>query len=205
MDSLLSLPLLLSLFLCLLIFLLLQHKTNHSKASLRFPPGPWPLPFIGNIHNIIGSLPHHSMRELSRQYGPLMLLQLGESPTVIISSPDAAREIMKTHDISFATRALSTTIDIFTFGGKGIIFAPYGEYWRQLRKICVLELLSTKRVQSFRSIREEEVGNLITDLNSCASHCQPINLNKRLTSLMNDISARAIIGSKCTNQDVFLH
>ncbi|KAJ1696595.1 hypothetical protein LUZ63_005107 [Rhynchospora breviuscula] len=204
MDSLLSLPLLLSLFLCLLIFLLLQHKTNHSKSSLRFPPGPWPLPFIGNIHNIIGSLPHHSMRELSRQYGPLMLLQLGESPTVIISCPDAAREIMKTHDISFATRPLSTTIDIFTFGGKGIIFAPYGEYWRQMRKICVLELLSTKRVQSFRPIREEEVASLITDLNSCASHCQSINLSKRLTSLMNDITARAIIGSKCTNQDVFL-
>ncbi|KAJ1696599.1 hypothetical protein LUZ63_005111 [Rhynchospora breviuscula] len=144
------------------------------------------------------------MRDLSRQYGPLMLLHLGETPTVIVSSPDAAREIMKTHDISFASRPISITMDILSFGGKGIGFSPYGEYWRQLRKISVLELLSTRRVQSYRSIREEEVGNLIKYIFSCASHCQPVNFSKRFVSLINDITTRAIIGSKCKNQDVFL-
>ncbi|KAJ3696934.1 hypothetical protein LUZ61_000639 [Rhynchospora tenuis] len=129
---------------------------------------------------------------------------MGEAPTVIVSSPDAAREIMKSHDISFASRPISITMGIFTFGGKGIGFSPYGEYWRQLRKICVLELLSTRRVQSYRSIREEEVGNLIKYIFSCASDCQPVNLSKRFVSLITDITTRAIIGSKCKNQDAFL-
>ncbi|XP_078171910.1 desmethyl-deoxy-podophyllotoxin synthase-like [Carex rostrata] len=205
MDYYPSFPLLLfSLFLCVLIFLLIKFKTNHSKPSLRFPPGPWPLPIIGNIHNIIGSLPHHAMRDLSRQFGQLMLLHLGETLTIVVSSRDAAREIMKTHDINFASRAITPTMDILTFGGKGIGIPPYGEYWRQIRKICVLELLSTRRVQSYKSIRKEEVCNLIKDIFTCSSHCEPVNLNKRLASLVNDIITRAIIGSKCKNQDVFL-
>ncbi|XP_078171913.1 desmethyl-deoxy-podophyllotoxin synthase-like [Carex rostrata] len=205
MDSNPSFPLLLfSIFLCLLILLIFKSKTNHSKPILRFPPGPWPLPIIGNIHNIIGSLPHRTMRNLSRQFGPLMLLHLGETLTIVVSSPDAAREIMKNHDINFASRPITPTMDILTFGGKGIGFPPYGEYWRQVRKICVLELLSTRRVQSYKSIREEEVCNLIKYIFSCSSHCEPVNLSKRLASLVNDIITRAIIGSKCKNQDVFL-
>ncbi|KAJ4753069.1 cytochrome P450 family 71 polypeptide [Rhynchospora pubera] len=144
------------------------------------------------------------MRDLSRQFGPLMLLHLGPSPTIVVSSPDAAREIMKTHDISFASRPISTTVGILTCGGKGISFTSYGEHWRQMRKICVLELLSTRRVQSFRPIREEEVNNLIKYVNSCTSHCQHVNLSKRLISTMNDITTRAIIGSKCKKQDTFL-
>jgi cytochrome P450 len=205
MDPLLSFPLMLfSLFLCLLVFLLFKLKTYHSKSSLRLPPGPWPLPVIGNIHNVFRSLPHHGMRDLSRRYGPIMLLHLGETPTVVVSSPDAAREVMKTHDINFASRPISTTMSISSFGGKGIVFPPYGEYWRYIRKLCVLELLSTKRVQSYRSIREEEVGNLINSIFSSASHRQPVDLSRKLTLVTNDIITRAIIGSKRENQDVFL-
>ncbi|KAJ1699933.1 hypothetical protein LUZ63_008445 [Rhynchospora breviuscula] len=106
------------------------------------------------------------MRDLSKQYGPLMLLHLGPSPTIVISSPDAAREIMKNHDISFASRPITTAIDTFTFGGKGILFSPYGKYWRQVRKICIQD--------------------------------------KKLATTVNDITTRAIIGTKCKNQDVFL-
>ncbi|KAJ4765060.1 cytochrome P450 family 71 polypeptide [Rhynchospora pubera] len=201
MDFLIYVPLLLfSLLLCLLLYLLFMPKTNHP----RYPPGPRPLPLIGNIHNINGSLPHHAMRDLSRQYGPLMLLHLGPSPTIVVSSPNAAREIMKTHDVSFASRPISTTVGIFTRGGKGINFTSYGEHWRQMRKICVLELLSTRRVQSYRSIREEEVDNLVKYVNSCASQCQHVNLSKRLISTMNDITTRSIIGNKCKKQDMFL-
>ncbi|KAJ3696563.1 hypothetical protein LUZ61_000268 [Rhynchospora tenuis] len=142
------------------------------------------------------------MRDLSRQYGPLMLLHLGPTPTIVVSSPDAAREIMKTHDVSFASRPISTTVGILTNGGKGIGFTSYGEHWMQMRKICVLELLSTRRVQSFRSIREEEVNNLIKYVNSYTSHCQHVNLSKRLISTINDMTTRAIIGTRLVSSAV---
>ncbi|KAJ1696590.1 hypothetical protein LUZ63_005102 [Rhynchospora breviuscula] len=144
------------------------------------------------------------MRDLSRRYGPLMFLQLGEIPTVVVSSPDAAKEIMKTHDITFASRPISTTLQVLTDHGKGAIFPPYGDYWRQVRKICILELLSHKRVQSFTSIRKEEVSNLIQSIESAALQDQLVNLTERLAVMVNDITARTVIGGKSNVQDSYL-
>jgi cytochrome P450 len=191
----LFLPLLLSVFLL---------KITASKHGLRLPPGPWPLPIIGNIHNLIGSLPHQALQKLSLRYGPIMHLQLGEIHAIIITSPGAAKEIMKTHDITFATRFINTTTNILTDGGKGLLLAPYGEYWRQMRKISIVELLNLKRVQSFRIIREKEVDNLIQSISSSSSNNEPVNLREQLEVLMNDITVRTVIGSKCNNQYLFL-
>jgi cytochrome P450 len=82
-------------------------------------------------------------------------------PTLVLSSREAAREVMKTHDMSFATRQVSATMGAFTDGGRDIIFAPYGERWRQLRKIAITELLSARRVLSFRGVREAEVAAML--------------------------------------------
>lgn len=56
-------------------------------------------------------------------------------------------------------------------------FAPYGNYWRQLRKLCISELLSPKRVQSFRRIREEETDQLVLSISSTSGL---INLTEKL-------------------------
>ncbi|PQP95579.1 premnaspirodiene oxygenase [Prunus yedoensis var. nudiflora] len=136
-----------SLFFLLMLFN--YWKKSQAKGLSKLPPGPKQLPIIGNLHQLIGVLPHHAFTDLCNKHGPVMKLQLGEIFAVIISSPEAAKEVLKTSEISFAQRP------------NVILFAPYNEYWRQLRKISVMELLSVKRVRSFRSIREEEVWNLV--------------------------------------------
>lgn len=133
-----------------------------------------------------------------------MLVKLGEVPTLVVSSPEAAKEIMKSHDITFSTRPLTVVNRILTYGGKDLIFAPYGDYWRQLRKICVLELLSPKRVRAFQSIREEEVMNLIRSISSSNRESPVVNLSKKLFSMTNDTTSRAVIGNKCRDQRAFL-
>ena len=95
-----------------------------------------------------------------------MHLQLGELSNVIISSPEAAQEVMKTHDLNFASRPYFPASRILFYDFTDIGFAPYGDYWRQQLKICTLELLSAKRVQSFRAIREEEVSNFMASISS---------------------------------------
>ncbi|KAJ4776170.1 cytochrome P450 family 71 polypeptide [Rhynchospora pubera] len=203
MDSLLPSTL---IFICVIVPLISNLVLKHRIASknLRLPPGPRPLPIVGNLHCLIGSLPHHAIRGLSQQYGPLLLLQLGESQTIIASSIEASTEILKTHEINFLSRPVSPTISILGAGGKGIAFSSYGEYWRYVRKICVVELLSNKRVLSFRSIREEEVNKLVQNISSSASCNQLINLKEAFTMLVNDITVRTVIGSKCKDPHVFL-
>jgi hypothetical protein len=79
-----------------------------SKPKLHLPPGPWTLPVIGSLHHLIGGpLIHRTLRRLSQKHGPLMMLRLGEVPMVIASSPEAAEEILKTHDTAFADRFTS--------------------------------------------------------------------------------------------------
>jgi cytochrome P450 len=175
--------------------------------GLRLPPGPWQLPVIGSIHHIAGQLPHRAMRDLARRHGPVMLLQIGEVPTLVISSREAAREVMKTHDTAFASRPLSATVRVLTNGGRDIIFAPYGEHWRQLRKVAITELLSARRVLSFRAIREDEVA---AALRACAAAAtapgggRPVEMRARLSALVADATARAVLGDRCKDRDAFL-
>ncbi|MED6137238.1 hypothetical protein PIB30_063226 [Stylosanthes scabra] len=136
--------------------LIITRKRNKNN----FPPCPPKLPFIGNLHQL-GALPHRSFHELSKKHGPLMLLKLGQVPTLVVSSADVAREITKNHDVVFSDRPQATAANIFVYGCKDVGFAPYGEEWRQKRRVCVLELLSVKRVRSFQSVREQEVAELV--------------------------------------------
>ncbi|KAG8492817.1 hypothetical protein CXB51_010137 [Gossypium anomalum] len=111
-------------------------------------------------------LPHRTLRDLATKHGDFMHLQLGQVSTVVVSSPEMAKEIMKTHDIVFANRPFLVVAKMTTYECTDIVFAPYGTYWRNLRKICTSELLSAARVASFRSIREEEVLNLVETIKS---------------------------------------
>ncbi|CAK9166890.1 unnamed protein product [Ilex paraguariensis] len=189
------------LFLFALIRIGVKRSTTN-KSTPKLPPGPWQLPLIGNMHQLLGSLTHHVLRDLSNKYGPLMHLRLGEVSTVIVSSPEIAKEVMKTHDIIFANRPYLLFSRILSYDSTNIGFSPYGDYWRQLRKICTVELLNSNRVQGFRSIREEEVLHLIRSISP--DWRSPINLSKKIFSLTYGITARAAFGKKNTDQEAFV-
>ncbi|KAJ8447375.1 hypothetical protein Cgig2_013152 [Carnegiea gigantea] len=70
---------------------------------------PWPI--IGNIH-LLGSKPRRSVANLSKTYGPLMSLRLGSITTIVISSPDVAKEVFFKHDLAFASRHVPDAIRI---------------------------------------------------------------------------------------------
>uniref|UniRef100_A0A0E0ACC6 Cytochrome P450 n=1 Tax=Oryza glumipatula TaxID=40148 RepID=A0A0E0ACC6_9ORYZ len=176
----------------------------HGSGALRLPPGPWQLPVIGSLHHLVGKLPHQAMRDLARRHGPVMMLRLGEVPTLVVSSPEAAREVTKTHDVSFATRPLSATTRVFSNGGRDIVFAPYGDYWRQLRKITVTELLSARRVASFRAIREEEVAAMLRAVGGYAAAGCAVEIRPLLAALVSDSTVRAVMGDRFPHRDVFL-
>ncbi|KAL1102449.1 hypothetical protein V6Z11_D05G365300 [Gossypium hirsutum] len=161
------------------------------------------LPLIGNLHQLAASgLPHRTLRDLATKHGDFMHLQLGQVSTVVVSSPEMAKEIMKTHDIVFANRPFLVVAKMTTYECTDIVFAPYGTYWRNLRKICTSELLSAARVASFRSIREEEVLNLVETIKS--NEGLAVNLTEKVFSMSYTITARAAFGKKCKDQEAFI-
>ncbi|KAF8390524.1 hypothetical protein HHK36_025051 [Tetracentron sinense] len=176
--------------------LLLSSLLNLSRARRHnFPPSPTKLPIIGNLHQL-GKLPHRSLRALSEKYGSLMLLHFGHVPILVVSSAEMAREIMKTHDIAFANRPMTTAADAFLYGGRDVAFSPYGEFWRQMRKISSLELLSLKRVQSAHFIRGEEVGLMIEKISRSCSSGTTVNLSEMLLTVYTNIICRTVLGRK---------
>ncbi|XP_031737570.1 cytochrome P450 71A1-like [Cucumis sativus] len=188
------------LFLFLFLFFLLSLKffsTKNPKTN-NLPPSPPRLPIIGNLHQL-GSLPHRSVASLAEKYGPLMLLKLGQTPTLVVSSTKLAKEVIKSHDTICSNRVQNTAAKSIFYGCHDVAFASYGEHWRQARKLCVLELLSSKRVQSFQHVRDEEVARLVKKIEKCNKDnpllCV-INLKELLLSTSNNIVGRCVLGEK---------
>ncbi|CAO2141186.1 unnamed protein product [Urochloa humidicola] len=175
------------------------------QPKLNLPPGPLTLPVIGSLHHLItGPTIFRAMRSLAQKHGALMTLWFGEVPVLVVSSKEAAQEVMKTHDIMFADRLMNPTLRAFTSNGNDVVFGPYGERWRQLRKISVLELLSAARVQSFRHIREDEVAQFMKNL--VASAGSAVDLTKMISRCINNTIVRESVGSSLCNkyQDEYL-
>lgn len=110
--------------------------------------------------------------------------------------------MLKTHEITFAQRPRFLGAEIAAYGCTNIVFSPYGEYWKQLRKLCTVELLSAKRVRSFQSIREEEVSHLMRYISTNTGSC--INLTDRVLYMAYSIVARAAFGDKCKDQEAYV-
>ncbi|GAB4860631.1 hypothetical protein Ancab_035793 [Ancistrocladus abbreviatus] len=186
-------------FLVFLFFLYKLLRPNPTTAGkLPLLPSPPTLPFIGNLHQL-GKLPHQSLRFLSQQYGDLMLVYLGGSPAIIVSSANAARQIMKIQDSIFSSRPPSRFRTLL-YDGKDMAAAPYGEYWRQVRSICVLHVFSNKRVQSFRRVREEETLLMVEEIKKsvaqAAGAAATVNLSEVFAGLTNDVVCRVAFGRK---------
>ncbi|WOG85180.1 hypothetical protein DCAR_0104368 [Daucus carota subsp. sativus] len=167
--------------------------TNRNTTQKKPPPSPPRLPIIGNLHQI-GPYPHVSLRALAKKYGPLMLLKFGSVPVLVVSSADAAREILRTYDLVFSDRPISNVSNKIFYYGRNVGFSRYSEYWRQVKSICVTQLLSTKRVHSFHNAREEEVALFLQKIRG--SHSKTVNLSEMISQLTNNILFRVVLGGK---------
>ncbi|EES13188.1 hypothetical protein BDA96_07G003400 [Sorghum bicolor] len=179
-----------------------RHGSNCSddkQPQLQLPPSPpGLLPIIGHLH-LIGDLPHVSLCDLAAKHAAggdgLMLLHLGAVPTLIVSTPQAANAIMRTHDHVFASRPASTATDDLMYGSTDIAFSPYGEHWRQARKLVTSHLFTVKKVQSYRSARKEEVRLVLAKLHEAAAAAgTAVDMSTMMNTFANDIVSRAVSG-----------
>ncbi|XP_072950438.1 cytochrome P450 71AP13-like [Typha angustifolia] len=179
-----------TLILIVIIQLFRSSLYLHKKRNPNLPPGPPPLPFIGNLHQL-GRLPHLSLCRLAAAYGPIIHLTLGFIPTVVVSCPRTAREVLRTHDLALCSRPRIYAARRLFYNCTDVAFAPYGPYWRNVRKLCILELLSPKRVESCAPARAVEVSRMVESVKASANL---VNLTKILGFYTNGVLCRAAFG-----------
>ncbi|XVF63952.1 hypothetical protein PTKIN_Ptkin09bG0128100 [Pterospermum kingtungense] len=145
-------------------FLLIRWSKKPLKGQK--PPeaaGRWPL--IGHLHVLAGSqLPYLALGELANKYGPIFRIRIGLHPAVVVSSSDLAKEIFTTYDVVVSSRPKLTVGNYLGHNYANFGFCPYGAYWRELRKITASELMSNRRLELLKHIRESEVEGSIKEL-----------------------------------------
>lgn len=180
--------LLLASFVLCSFFLLLGPNLWPRKRS-NLPPGPTPLPIIGNILKL-GHKPHHSLAELSKTYGPLMHLKLGGIHTVVATSPEMAREVLLKHDQACSSRAVPHVAHALGHHEASVAWLPVGSKWRMLRKISKEHMFTSHKLEASESLRQEKLQQLRDYLAQSSSSSRLVNIEEvAFVTVLNLISA----------------
>ncbi|KAL0896347.1 hypothetical protein Bca101_080308 [Brassica carinata] len=173
---------------CFFIFTTVRFVRSSSRSA-RLPPGPPRLPIIGNIHQI-GKLPHRSFADLSRTYGPIMHLKFGRLNTVIVSTPEAAKEVLKTHDQTLSGRSPPNSILSINHHNVSVAWThPSSPHWRRLRRLSVTQLFSPQRVEATKALRVKKVQELVSFVNERSESEEAVDIaSASFTTVLNIIS-----------------
>ncbi|XP_023521546.1 cytochrome P450 705A22-like, partial [Cucurbita pepo subsp. pepo] len=167
--------------------------------ALRLPPSPPSLPLIGHLHLLSPAL-YSSFRRLSDRYGPILYLRLGASRCLVVSSAPIAAEIFKTHDVLFASRPTLAFADKLYYGKLGFVLAPYGDYWRFMKKVCVTELLSPRQLERSQNVRREEIRQFLSRIAGHSRRKETVDIGAELMRLTNNTTCRMLMNTTCSGE-----
>ncbi|XP_042041775.1 cytochrome P450 71AU50-like [Salvia splendens] len=172
-----------------------------TRTKKKLPPGPKGIPILGNLH-MLGENPHHDLQRIAKGHGPIMYIRFGFAPIIVVSSPQAAELFLKTHDHVFASRPPQQGFKYLSWDQRNLAFKAYGSYWRNMRKLCTLKLLSTLKISSFQSMRREELGLFVESLNEASRLHVAVDLSAKVASLTGEMSCRMMFGKKYKDKDI---
>ncbi|KAK9157009.1 hypothetical protein Scep_003586 [Stephania cephalantha] len=188
-----------------LIFLtsifLLRTMLSRNGRTHRLPPSPFRLPIIGHLH-LFGPIPHQTFHKLSTTYGPVIHIYIGSVPCVIASSAEVAKEFLKTHELSFSSRPQSAAVHYITYGSADFSFAPYGPYWKFMKKLCMSELLGGRTLEQLEHVRREEIHRFLRSLLVKSNKGEGlVDLHTELIRLANNVISRMIMSRRCSESE----
>ncbi|KAJ0778071.1 putative cytochrome P450 [Helianthus annuus] len=196
----------------LLLFLL--YIINKKRAKIGADPKPpqaknaWPV--IGHLHLLGGSqLPHKVLGDMAEKYGPIFTIKLGFHQALVVNNADSARECLTKNDKAFASRPKALAFELMAYNYAVFGFSPYGDYWRQLRKIVMLEVLSQRRVEMLEHLRVSELRSSIksiydvwlTNKESGNSGMVKVDMSHWFGELVLNIMVRIISGKRFSPND----
>ncbi|XVE69972.1 hypothetical protein DITRI_Ditri10aG0034000 [Diplodiscus trichospermus] len=138
-------------------------KSRNKKRQAPEAGGSWPV--IGHLHLLGGPKPPHIvLSDMAEKYGPIFTIKMGVYRALIISDWTIAKECLTTNDTTFASRPHTLAMEILGFNRTMFGFAPYGPFWREMRKVSTLQLLSNYRLDRLRHVRQSEIKISLQEL-----------------------------------------
>ncbi|CAN6927653.1 unnamed protein product [Brassica oleracea] len=191
------------IFLWLLTRFCLSAFFFKKQKDYNLPPSPPSLPVIGHLHHLLSVPSHKSFQKVSSKYGPLLHLRAFNIPIVLVSSGSMAHEVLRTNGLNFATRDREVPImeKSLLFGSFGFISAPYGDYWKFMKKLLVTKLLGSHSLERTRLIRGEELKTFRAMLFDKAAKSEAVDVGEEMMKLTNNSICRMIMGRKCSEED----
>nr|QCP80356.1 cytochrome P450-11 [Tanacetum cinerariifolium] len=189
------------LFICIISTILVCARFFKSSGDKsRHPPTPFGLPIIGHLY-LLNPNPARAFHRLSLLHGPIFRVFLGSVPCVIACSPEIAYEFLKINEEAFSNRSLSSSQHYITYGSKDFVFAPYGPYWKFMKKIVMSQLLNGKTLDLLSSVRHDEIKCFIDSLSEKAKIGKSVDLSEEFMKLTNNVISRMIMSKRCTDED----
>ena len=158
-------------FLFLLHYLLGRRGGGgRGKGAQKLPPSPPGVPFLGHLH-LVKTPFHAALIRLAARHGPVFSLLMGSRRAVVVSSPECARECLTEHDVTFANRpsSPSPSLRLLSFDGALLSRASYGPYWRNIRRVATVQLLSAHRVACMTPTICAEVRAMVRRMDRAAA------------------------------------
>lgn len=182
------------------------YKSRFSTQTRTAIPGPSGLPILGMVLAFTGSLTHRVLAKLAVSFRgkPLMAFSVGFTRFVISSHPDTAKEILNSS--AFADRPVKESAYELLFH-RAIGFAPFGEYWRNLRRISGTHLFSPKRMSVLGKFRETVGLKMVKEIRVLMEKNGAVEMRKvlhfgSLNSVMMSVFGRSYeFGEKCNYHD----
>ncbi|CAH8305941.1 unnamed protein product [Eruca vesicaria subsp. sativa] len=146
------------------MFVLFKKTKKPKHVQAPEPSGAWPI--IGHLHLLGGNkqLLYRTLGEMANHYGPAMSLRLGSKEAFVVSSFEVAKECFTVNDKALASRPMTTATKHMGYNNAVFGFAPYSSFWREMRKIATIELLSNRRLQMLKHVRVSEISMGVKDL-----------------------------------------
>ncbi|XP_037676416.1 cytochrome P450 2F5 isoform X2 [Choloepus didactylus] len=184
--------------LLLLLALTCLILTLNSRGKGRMPPGPRPLPVLGNLLQLRNQDMLTSLTKLSEEYGSVYTVHLGPRRVVVLSGYQAVKEALVDQGEEFSGRGNYPVFFNFT-KGNGIAFSN-GDRWKALRRFSVQILRNFGMGK--RSIEErilEEGKFLLAELRKMEG--EPFDPTFVLSRSVSNIICSVIFGSRFDYDD----
>ncbi|XP_061561089.1 uncharacterized protein LOC133417371 [Phycodurus eques] len=109
-----------------------------SQETENEPPGPRPLPVLGNLLQLDLKRPYNTLVEMSKKYGPVFTVYLGSKKVVVLAGYKAVKEALVNHAEEFGDRDVLRIVKQYN-DGHGIIWSN-GDSWKEMRRFALTNL-----------------------------------------------------------------